>query len=111
MQNRLPQHRPPALPDSIQIIEIIAELDITLSLTKEQKAAISKIHFDHFEEAKELMEEQKGDRENHRQAMDDLREDFEEQIKELLTDEQITEFEEFMENRQRHHDENRPGHK
>jgi hypothetical protein len=90
---------------------MIDELDATLLLTIVQRSAISRLYFTHFEEAKELMEEHEGDRENHRQAMDDLREDFDAQVKDILTDEQITEFEKFMESHQRHHDENRPGHK
>lgn len=108
---QVPQHRPPALPDSTQIIEIVEEMDRSLSLTEEQKAAISNIHFHHFEEAKELMEEHKGDREEHRQAMNDLREDFEEQVKDILTDDQIPGFEEFMADQMKRHGKNRPGHK
>ena len=94
-QNR---NHPPMLPDSSGIVQMVDELATNLSLTDEQKVDVSKIYFAHFVEAEELMEEHKGDRENHRKAMDDLRQEFEEQVKDLLTDEQKIKFEKSVKN-------------
>lgn len=98
-QNR---NHPPMLPDSSRIVQMVDELATNLSLTDKQKGDVSKICFAHFAEAEELMEEYKGDRENHREAMDDLRQEFEEQVKDFLTDEQKTKFEKSVKN-------NKPG--
>lgn len=103
------QSGPPPLPDSEQIVEMVDELAETLSLSEEQKSDVSDLYFVHFEEARKLRNEHEGDRENHRQTMDALRDDFEEQVKEILTDEQITEFEVFMKDRQKQRGENRSG--
>ncbi|MGD9899475.1 MAG: hypothetical protein AB7T22_10165 [Calditrichaceae bacterium] len=90
---------PPALPDSAQIVKIVDELAEALTLTEEQKSAITDLHFTHFADAKELMEANKGDRESNRQAMEDLRKDFDNQIKELLNDDQIAKYEAYIKNR------------
>lgn len=92
------QHRqpPPPTPDSLQIVKMVDELSATLSLSKEQKAEILKLHFDHFAEAKALMNQKETDREKHRSKMDSLRKGFEDRIKSLLNDEQIKSFEEFL---------------
>lgn len=91
-QNR---NHPPRLPDSEQIVEMVEELASTLSLDDEQKSELSKLYFAHFAEAKELMEKHKGDRENHRQAMDALKKEFDAQIQALLNDEQKEKYIKF----------------
>ena len=91
-QNR---NHPPRLPDSEQIAEMVEELVSTLSLDDEQKSELSKLYFAHFAEAKELMEKHKGDRENHRQAMDALKKEFDAQIQALLNDEQKEKYIKF----------------
>jgi len=97
-QNR-PDHRPPALPDSTRIVEMIDKLGESLVLTGEQKEKIAELHFAHFAEVKELMEKTKSNRENHRREMDAIREQFEDEVKALLSDKQQAEFEKFMKNR------------
>jgi hypothetical protein len=99
---------PPPLPDSTRIVEMVDELSKSLSLDEEQKTKILELHFTHFAEAKELMEESKKDREGHREAMDELRKEFEDQVKNVLTEDQVEEFEEFVKNRQKQQRGNRP---
>ncbi len=90
------EKRPPMLPDSTRIVQMVDELTTTLSLSEQQKTKVSELHFTHFAEAKEKMEKHKSEREHHRQAMDALRNKFEAQVKDLLTDEQKTEFTKFL---------------
>ncbi len=87
---------PPKLPDSEQIVKMVDELAEALTLTKEQKSAITDLYMAHFEDAKELMEENKGDRESQREAMEDLKKDFDNRVKELLNDDQIAKYEAYM---------------
>ncbi len=90
---------PPKLPDSEQIVKMVDELAEALTLTKEQKSAITDLYMAHFEDAKELMEENKGDRESQREAMEDLKKDFDNRVKELLNDDQIAKYEAYMKDR------------
>lgn len=99
---------PPPLPDSTQIVKMVDELAKEISLTDKQKTKVSELYFAHFEEAGELQEKFKGDREGHREAMDDLRAEFDEQVKDLLTEDQAEEFEEYVKNRQKQQRGNRP---
>jgi hypothetical protein len=99
---------PPSFPDSAQIFKMIDELDEAISLSKEQKSKVSELYFSHFEEAKELMEDKKGNRESHREAMDALRQEFDEQVKDLLNENQKTKFEKFIKNQRKQIGENRP---
>ena len=97
-QDQKPQG-PPPFPDSARIVKMVDELAATLSLSKTQKGKVAELHFDHFAEAKVQMELGKEDREKHREVMDALRKDFEEQIQALLTDDQKIKLNEFMKNR------------
>ena len=97
-QNRQ-QPPPKKLPDSTQIVKMVEELSKELSLSELQKTKITVLHFAHFKEAKVMMEKNKAEHEKNRETMDAFRKEFETQIGELLTDEQKTEFEDFMKNR------------
>ena len=99
---------PPPLPDSTQIVQMVDELATTISLSDDQKTQVSDLYFAHFEEARELMEEHEGDREGHREAMEDLREEFDDQVKDLLSKDQVEKFEKFIKNRPKPQGENRP---
>ncbi len=90
---------PPKLPDSEQIVKMVDELAEALTLTNEQNSAITDLYMAHFEDAKELMEENKGDRESQREAMEDLKKDFDNRVKELLNDDQIAKYEAYMKDR------------
>lgn len=100
-RNRQPGRgvRPPALPDSTQIVQIVADLAEALSLTDVQKDKISELHFAHFAEAKAAMTRAKGDQANHRKMMEGLRDEFEKDVKAELNDEQKTKFEELAKSR------------
>ena len=88
-------NRPPAPPDSASITQMVDELATALSLTEDQKSAVSELHFSHFAEANALMKKNEGDRE----AMDSLRKDLETQVKALLTDDQKAKYEEIIKSR------------
>jgi len=98
-RNKMQGEQRPMFPDSSHIVEMVNELDAELSLTAEQKTQITQLHFAHFNEAKQHKEIGKEDRENHRQKMDALRKEFEEQVKAVLTKEQQEQFEAFMKTR------------
>jgi len=50
------QPRPPMLPDSIQIVQMVDELVNAVSLSEQHKEKVLKIHFEHFNQAKNMME-------------------------------------------------------
>ena len=91
--------RPPRIPDSTQIVEMVDDLSAELSLTLDQKEAVLDLHFSHFAEAEQLMSQQNGDREQHREKMEALRDEFLEDMKELLTDTQFEKYEEHINTR------------
>jgi len=90
------QRRPPMLPDSTQIVKRVNELSSALSLSKNQKEKLTKLHYTHFKQAGELLKKDKSDRENNRNKMETLRKEFEEQVKSLLNDDQKKKFENFL---------------
>ena len=75
---------------------MVDELATTLSLTEIQKTQVSELHFAHFKEAKEAMESNRAKNEEQREVMDNIRKNFEEQVKAILTDEQDEQFEIFL---------------
>jgi len=91
--------QPPALPDSTGIVNIVDEMAEALSLTDDQKDRIAELHFAHFAAAEQVLGASRGDREGAREAMDDLRQDFEADMKDLLTDAQQEAFDEFSASR------------
>ncbi|OFX19124.1 MAG: hypothetical protein A2041_15235 [Bacteroidetes bacterium GWA2_31_9b] len=86
------EQNPPRIPDSTQIIKLTNELSRELSLTETQKVEISKIYFDHFEEVKKQIEENKSVKMKNKEEMEILRKKFEEQVKGLLSDDQQEKF-------------------
>jgi len=86
------EQNPPRIPDSTQIVKMTNELSRELSLTEAQKAEISKIYFDHFKEVKKQLEENKSEKMKNREAMEILRNKFEEQVNGLLSDDQQEKF-------------------
>ncbi len=95
---------PPSIPDSTQIVRMMDELGKELSLSESQKASVSKLHFAHIQQAKEIMEKDKADHEKNREAMEAIRKDFENQVTELFNKEQKKKFKEFMKNKRPPHD-------
>ena len=86
----------PTIPDSAQIVEQVDELAAELSLTEDQKEAVLELHQEHFADVEESLSNTDGDRDSHREQMDALRKEFQEDMKELLSDEQYEKFEESM---------------
>lgn len=103
------QQGPPPLPDSTQIVQMVDELATAISLSDELKSEVSDLYFTHFDKVGELQEKYKGHREGHREAMDDLKAEFDDQVKDLLTEDQVELFEEYQENRKRQQRGSRPG--
>lgn len=96
--DRRGQGGPPALPDSTEIIQMVDEMAVAVSLSADQKNQVSDLYFVHFAEVEEMMGKSGGDRENQRRMMDDLRQGFESDIEELLDGDQLAAFEEFAKN-------------
>jgi Spy/CpxP family protein refolding chaperone len=96
-----PQHPqgPPPLPDSTKIEQMVDKMATDLSLTSEQKAQIRELHFSHFNKVRAKMEKDRAEHEKKHDQMHALRTEFEEQVKDLLSDEQKIEFEKFMKDR------------
>lgn len=89
-------NQPPALPDSTQIEQIVAQTAATLDLTDEQTGQVSELYFEHFDEAQKLLDGSEDSRDDQRRKMDVLRADLEEEVKAVLNDEQKAEFEKMM---------------
>lgn len=87
---------PPPLPDDQQIEEMVADLAKELSLTEAQEAKVSELYFAHFEEAKKLAKNNQEKRREDREVKEKLRDDFEKDVKTLLTKEQQDQFDAFQ---------------
>ncbi len=98
-QNQQHPLPPKKLPDSTQIAKMVFELSKELSLSETQKTKISELFFDHFKEAKVMMEKNKAKHEQNKKTMDAFKKEFETQVNNQLTDDQKVEFKDFMKNR------------
>jgi len=81
-------------PTPDQIVERMTE---KLSLTEDQQVSIKALYTDFFAETEELRES--GDRSTMRESMKNLKTELDEDIKALLTEDQITGFEKMQSNR------------
>ncbi len=88
-------HHPQMVPDSAQIVRMVNDLSAQLKLTPEQKATITKLHFEHFAQVKAMMEQSRAQHEKERAAMEASRLKFEEAVNAQLTDAQKAELEKF----------------
>ena len=95
-QQRQRPDNPPMQPDSSQIVKMVDHLSKSLSLTEEQSTEVARLHFAHFNEMKAQKEKIEAAREKNRQEMENLKGNFQDEIKALLTDEQKEEFDEFI---------------
>ncbi len=84
----------PPIPDTEQIENMVDELAEILALTDQQKSKIQALYSTHFTDVNKLMGNS-SDRPD-REAMEKLKTEFENQIKNLLTDKQIEDYLEFM---------------
>ena len=92
-----PPH-PPGMPDSLEIVKMVDELSVKLNLSGEQRKSIEQIHLDHFKEVKSEREAEWSLQEQKRIARDARRIAFENQVKDLLSPEQQTKFDAYMQN-------------
>jgi len=88
-------HGPPPIPNDDQINEMILKMTDELSLNDSQKEKIRNMYFTHFAELRRKVEQHKKARENERKDMEQMRINFEKQVKLILTDEQQTKFDTF----------------
>ena len=92
-----PPRRPPMLPDSTQVVQMVDQMSEELSLTEAQKTQIINLQLEHFKQMKAIMKKDKAQHEKTRAAVDSLRDDMKKQMNEVLTDKQQKQFQEFME--------------
>jgi Spy/CpxP family protein refolding chaperone len=95
-QNR-PSRRPPMLPDSTHVIQMVNQLSGELSLTESQKTQIINLQLDHFKQMKSILEKDKVQHKKTRVAMDSLRDDMRKQMATILNSKQQKQFNDFME--------------
>mgnify|MGYP006865006155 CR=1 FL=1 len=87
---------PPQRPNETQIANMVEELASTLELSNTQKHEISTLYYQHFEEIREVMAQNKSSRPPSRTVMDAKRTNFESQVKAMLNKEQVQDFEKFL---------------
>ena len=92
-----PPRRPPMLPDSTHVVQMVDQMSEELSLTEAQKTQIINLQLEHFKQMKAIMKKDKAQHEKTRAAVDSLRDDMKKQMNEVLTDKQQKQFQEFME--------------
>jgi len=83
----------PQLPDEDEIVEMVEEMALEISLTEVQQASIIEIYIEHYQDVEELTS---GSSRPSRQKMEALKEDVESKIKTKLSDEQVGLFEEYL---------------
>lgn len=84
---------PPQVPNETQINKMVEDLSAQLSLSNGQKTKILGLYKNHFAEVKSSMSS--GERPN-REEMESLKEEFEDDVKSLLNEEQKDLFDEFI---------------
>ncbi len=96
-QQREGQGAPP-IPSETQIIKMVDDLSAELSLKEDQKVEILALYNDHFNEVKSSMNS--GKRPS-REEMESLKEEFEDQVKVILNEDQQDLFDEFVKKNQK----------
>ena len=109
-QNRS-QQGPPPIPDKSSVEKIVNNLATELELSKDQKEKVSDLYTEHFDTARQMVEESKvtGKKPN-RNTMESLKSDFESDVKAVLTKEQQKEFKQYM-SKMKNHRQNQPANK
>ena len=94
------QERPERLKDPTERAERqTTALTKALELTEEQQATVGEINLKYAEEVNSLWEENRESREKTRAAMKDIRQRKETELQEVLTEEQMATYQEFLEKR------------
>jgi len=89
------RQKPPQIPNETQITKMVEKLSKELSLSENQKTEILALYVNHFAEVKASMEDESGQKKGH-EEMENMRAEFEEEVKSLLNEEQQDMFDEFM---------------
>lgn len=84
---------PPPIPNETQIIKMVDDLSSQLLLSDDQKTEILALYQNYFAEVKSSMN---GEQRPSREKMESLKEEFEDDVKSLLTDVQQDAFDEFQ---------------
>jgi Spy/CpxP family protein refolding chaperone len=90
---------PRGVPDSAQVVRMVDHLAQDLSLSNDQKEKITKLQLAHFAKMKDEMEKKGQEKEQNREEMEELRNDFQEQMLQVLNDEQKAKFKELQKKR------------
>lgn len=93
------QGPPQGGPDSAQVANMVDRMAYRLNLTDEQKQKILELDMAHFKQVETMRKEMMNERQKQRAEMDKLRQDFRDQVKSQLTEEQQKEYDEIMSNR------------
>ena len=78
------QQAPPAVPTTKQIVKMVDKLSSEILLSEEQKTVVLELYKEHFEEVESKTSSGRPDRDE----MEDLKEDFETDVKAVLTKDQ-----------------------
>jgi hypothetical protein len=105
-----PQQKPPKIPNDDQINKMIENLSTELSLNEKQHQEIHELYITHFDHVREKVELKKAEHRMEREEMDNLRSKFEEEVKSLLSEEQQTMFNKFIDKERKHHRKGRQNH-
>lgn len=96
---------PPPIPSQKEIEKMVDDLSDELSLDQEQEATISLFYLAHFEEVRGKMEAGRPSRDE----MEKLKSELEEEVKDNLTDAQVTKYEAYLKNASPQNQKRRPG--
>ena len=87
---------PPPQPNPHQISQMVNELTTALELSEKQSSRISKLYRDHFDEMKSMMSKKSGKKRPDHATMEHLRQEFEAQVKQVLSPDQIEAYDNFL---------------
>lgn len=91
------QGGPPPIPDQEQIEQMVSKMSKVLELTNDQEKIILEKYENHFKLIESKMKEGKPDR----SVMEAIKNDFENEIKEVLNEDQKTKYEKLMKKEQK----------
>lgn len=88
------QQGPPPLPNDEQIEKMVNDLSSELDLSETQEKQVSEFYFAHFEEVEAVTDD--GKSRPDREVMEQMKKDFETDVKSVLTKDQQKEFDAYM---------------
>lgn len=88
------QQGPPPLPTDDQIEKMVSDLSTELELSEAQEKQVSELYFAHFEEVEAVTDD--GNSRPDRDVMDQMKKDFETEVKSVLTKDQQKQYETYM---------------